>query len=122
MLGLVGRDAETSRLRAFLAGLADGPSALVIEGEPGIGKTALWEAATGVAAGALVLRTRCAEAESGLAYGGLTDLLGPVAETAMPALPAPQRRALEVVLGRADPGGEAVEPQVVGRATLAVLE
>jgi hypothetical protein len=122
MLGLVGREAEVSRLRAFLAGLADGPSALVIEGEPGIGKTALWEAAVSVAAGTLVLRTRCAEAESGLAYGGLTDLLGPVAEMVMPALPSPQRRALEVVLGRAEPGEDVVEPQVVGRTTLAVLE
>jgi hypothetical protein len=36
---LVGRDDETGRLSAFLAGLAGGPSALVIEGEPGIGKT-----------------------------------------------------------------------------------
>jgi len=122
MLGLVGREAEVSRLRAYLAGLADGPSALVIEGEPGIGKTALWEAAVGVAAGTLVLRARCAEAESGLAYGGLTDLLGPVAEMVMPALPSPQRRALEVVLGRAEPGEDVVEPQVVGRTTLAVLE
>jgi len=37
---------------------------------------------------------RCAEAESGLAYGGLADLLGRAAETAPPGLPSPQRRAL----------------------------
>jgi len=40
------------------------------------------------------LRARCAEAESGLAYGGLADLLGRAAETAPPGLPSPQRRAL----------------------------
>src|SRR6266508_2216414 len=41
---LVGREDETARLHAFVAELAGGPSALVVEGEPGIGKTALFEA------------------------------------------------------------------------------
>jgi Cdc6-like AAA superfamily ATPase len=45
MWQLVGRDAEIARLSAFLTGLADGPAALVVEGEPGMGKTALLEAA-----------------------------------------------------------------------------
>jgi hypothetical protein len=119
---LVGREPETARLGAFLAGLAGGPSALVVEGEPGIGKTALLEATLAQAAALCVLRARCAEAESGLAYAGLADLLGHVTETALAALPSPQRRALEVVLGRAEPGQDVVEPQLVGRATLAVLE
>jgi DNA-binding CsgD family transcriptional regulator len=122
MWRLVGRDNEAARLRAFLGGLAGGPSALLVEGEAGIGKTALWEATVDLAAGPRVLRARCAQAESGLAYGGLADLLGRAADTAPPGLPSPQRRALEVVLGRADPGPEAVEPQLVGRAALAVLE
>jgi DNA-binding CsgD family transcriptional regulator len=119
---LVGRDDETARLGAFLAGLAGGPSALVVEGEPGIGKTALLEATLAQAVGLRVLRARCAEAESGLAYAGLADLLGRVIETALAALPPPQRGALEVVLGRAEVGRDVVEPQVVGRATLAVLQ
>jgi predicted ATPase len=122
MWRLVGRDNEAARLRAFLDGLAGGPSALLVEGDAGIGKTALWEATVELAAGPRVLRARCAEAESGLAYGGLADLLGRAADTAPPGLPSPQRQALEVVLGRADPGPEAVEPQLVGRAALAVLE
>jgi DNA-binding CsgD family transcriptional regulator len=118
---LVGREDETARLGAFLAGLAGGPSALVVEGEPGIGKTALLEATLAQAAGLHVLRARCAEAESGLAYAGLADLLGRVTGTVLTALPPPQRRALEVVLGRAEVGREAVEPHLVGRATLQVL-
>jgi DNA-binding CsgD family transcriptional regulator len=118
---LVGREDETARLGAFLAGLAGGPSALVVEGEPGIGKTALLEATLAQAAGLHVLRARCAEAESGLAYAGLADLLGRVTGTVLTALPSPQRRALEVVLGRAEVGREAVEPHLVGRATLQVL-
>jgi DNA-binding CsgD family transcriptional regulator len=119
---LVGRERETARLRAFLAELPGEPSALVIEGEPGIGKTALLEAALVQAGGLRVLRARCVEAEAGLAYAGLADLLGRVAEMVLPGLPAPQRRALEVVLGRAEAGQDAVEPQLVGRAMLGVLE
>jgi DNA-binding CsgD family transcriptional regulator len=119
---LVGRERETARLRAFLADLAGGPSALVVEGEPGIGKTALLEAALIQAAGRRVLRASCAEAEAGLAYAGLADLLGRVTEMGLPTLPSPRRRALEVVLGRVDAAQDPVEPQLVGRATLEVLE
>src|SRR6266516_3219593 len=122
MWQLVGRDAEIGRLSAFLTGLADGPAALVVEGEPGMGKTALLEAALARAGGVRVLRARCAEAESGLAYAGLADLFGLVEETEFAALPSPQRRSLQVVLGRCEAGQDAVDPQVVGRAALAVLE
>src|SRR6266496_3872347 len=118
---LVGREDETARLHAFVAELAGGPSALVVEGEPGIGKTALFEALLAQAAGPRVLRARCAQAESGLAYAGLADLLGRVTDTVLAALPSPQRRPLEVVLGRAEVGQDPVEPHLVGRATLGVL-
>jgi DNA-binding CsgD family transcriptional regulator len=122
MRQLVGREGETARLRAFVAELAGGPSALVVEGESGIGKTALLEAILAQAAGPSVLRARCAQAEAGLAYAGLADLLGRVTDTVLAALPSPQRRALEVVLGRAAVGQDVVEPHLVGRATLRVLE
>src|SRR6266508_2660354 len=107
---LVGREDETARLHAFVAELAGGPSALVVEGEPGIGKTALFEALLAQAAGPRVLRARCAQAESGLAYAGLADLLGRVTDTVLAALPSPQRRPLEavpvgVLVTRREPGG-----------------
>ena len=121
MRQLVGRENETARLHAFVAELAGGPSALVVEGEPGIGKTALFEALLAQAAGPRVLRARCAQAESGLAYAGLADLLGRVTDTVLAALPSPQQRSLEVVLGRAEVGQDPVEPHLVGRATLGVL-
>ncbi len=114
---LVGREDETARLHAFVAELAGGPSALVVEGEPGIGKTALFEALLAQAAGPRVLRARCAQAESGLAYAGLADLLGRVTDTVLAALPSPQRRPLEVVLGRADAvAGSGVGPHAHLRA------
>ena len=41
---LSGREAETRSIEAFLDRAAAEPSVLVLSGEPGIGKTALWEA------------------------------------------------------------------------------
>jgi MoxR-like ATPase len=45
----IGRDAELASLRAFLSAAHDRPAALLIEGEAGIGKTTLWEAALAAA-------------------------------------------------------------------------
>lgn len=46
---LVGRDAEFREITEFLAELGSVPRAVVLEGEPGIGKTTLWLAAAGQA-------------------------------------------------------------------------
>ena len=45
--GLIGRDEELAAIAAFFNGVEGGPRALLFCGEPGIGKTVLWE--TGVA-------------------------------------------------------------------------
>jgi hypothetical protein len=42
---LVGRGSELAGVDRFLELLADSPGAVVVEGDPGIGKTALWRAA-----------------------------------------------------------------------------
>ena len=42
---LVGRDRELARLVDFATQLREGPAALLIRGEPGIGKTILWREA-----------------------------------------------------------------------------
>ena len=41
---VIGRDEELAAIEAFLADVDRGPAALVLSGEPGIGKTVLWEA------------------------------------------------------------------------------
>lgn len=122
MVDLVGRAGEMARLLGFLAACRAGPSAMTIEGEPGIGKSALFEAAVATSSVLRVLRVRCVEAESGLAYAGLADLLGGWTQTVLPVLPPPQRRALEIALLRTDSGGDLVEPHAVGRAVLEVLQ
>src|SRR5437016_2360535 len=93
-----GRGAELEAAERFLDGLAAGPAALVLEGEPGIGKTTVWrEAVRGAEKrGFRVLVTRPAEAEAKLSFSGLADLLREIED--FDRLPEPQRDALEVAL------------------------
>ena len=58
---------------------------------------------SGAGRGYRVLSSRPSEAETRLSYTGLTDLLGDVVDDVLPALPAPQRRALEAALLLAEP-------------------
>ncbi|WP_406201833.1 AAA family ATPase [Kitasatospora sp. NBC_01560] len=109
---LYGRDEEQAAVGALLDGARDGRSgALVLRGEPGIGKTALLEhavAAAGAAAGAgegaaagagfRVLRATGIEYEAELPFAGLSLLLAPGLDR-LGALPGPQRRALEAAFG-----------------------
>ncbi|MBA3551496.1 MAG: AAA family ATPase [Actinobacteria bacterium] len=99
---IVGRDAELRAVGAFLDAIREGPSSLVFEGDPGIGKTRLWRAAIEAAdeRGYRVLTSRPAETESGLPFAGLGDLLDPILEEFGPLLPEPQRDSLEIALLR----------------------
>src|SRR5687768_14666111 len=65
--GVVGRESERARLRTLLA---DG-GALVVRGEPGVGKSTLLEQAVLDAGERRVLRATGLESESELAYAGL---------------------------------------------------
>ena len=95
---VVGRTSELEAVRAFASG--DGGAALVLEGEPGIGKTTLLrEAVAGASgAGARILMAWPASAERALAFAGLGDLLGRALDDVLPELPAPQAKALEIAL------------------------
>ena len=111
---VIGRDDELARLRAVVSGEASLAGAVVV-GEPGIGKTTLWEAAVEMAraGGARALLARPTDAEARLADATLIDLFDGVAPQELAALPPPQRRALEVALLRAEPDGRAPEPGAV---------
>ena len=118
---LIGRDREVAVLDEWLAARGSLPRAIVLEGEAGIGKTALWMAGVEAAeaAGYAVLAARPAEAETKLAHTVLRDLLGAWFVHVSPELPPPQRQALEAALliddaGRADAGA-------IGVATLSML-
>ena len=99
---IVGRDEERARVAAFVGQVPDAPSALVLEGEAGIGKSTLWLEGLDLARdrGLRVLSSRPAEAERALVHVGLGDLLEDVLDDALPRLAAPRRSALEVAMLR----------------------
>ena len=121
--GVIGRDEELAHARTFLGGLGAGPRALVLEGEAGIGKTAVWLAVLEEAAarGCRVLRCAGEESEARLSFVGLSDLIGETADEFLPALPAPQREALEVALLRKVSTGRGPEPRAVAMALRSLL-
>jgi predicted ATPase len=61
---IVSREEELSSLHAFIDAVREGPAALVLEGEAGIGKSTLWVAGVDHAStrGFRVLSSRPAEA------------------------------------------------------------
>jgi DNA-binding CsgD family transcriptional regulator len=117
---VVGRDAELSAIADFVASIEQ-PSALLLEGEAGIGKTTLWR--SGVEAAEersyRVLSCRPAGSEVRLAYAALGDLVDEVLDDVLPELPAPRRRALQVGLLFEDPADRPPDQRAV---SLAVLE
>src|ERR1051325_3775233 len=97
---VIGRDAELDTITAFLADVEDGPSALVLAGEAGIGKTILWEAGLERARGRgyRVLSCRGVEAETSFAFAALSDLVVNVIDEVASSLLPVRREALEVAL------------------------
>jgi len=98
---LYGRDLELARVDRLVAESRTGSGgAILIEGEAGIGKTALLEAAAERAADTLVLRARGLESESELPFSALAELTRPLLG-GLAELPEPQRAALEGALALA---------------------
>ena len=124
-LEVVGRDSEIGSVHAFLAAVPEGPIALLVEGEIGIGKTTLWREGVAAATADLgeraVLACRPVEAEITLPFAALGDLLEGVSEEVLARLPEPQREALEVALLRAEtrPGG--LQGRAVALGVLGVM-
>jgi len=104
--GLYGREKECATLDALLdrARHASG-DALVVTGEPGMGKTALLGYAADRADGMRVLRAQGVHAESRLPFAGLHALLRPALDL-LPALPTAQADALSAALGMDEPKGQ----------------
>lgn len=118
---MFGRDHELDVLHRLITEGA--PSAIVLEGPPGIGKTTLLLACLeqAAAAGIPVLRSAPSPPEQGLAFAGLSDLLAGHVPALDDALPAPQLRALRVALQLEDPGTKPVDASAIAFATLGAL-
>ena len=117
---LYGRAREQSAIDRLLDGARQGHSAaLVLRGEPGIGKSALLRYAAERAGGDhRLIRVTGVESEADLPFAGLHLLLGAGLDR-LPALPGPQRRALQAAFGLAD--GERADRLLSGLGTLALL-
>jgi hypothetical protein len=92
--------------------------ALVVRGEPGVGKTALLDYLVEHASGCRVARAAGVEAEMELAYAGLHQLLAPMLDR-LDRLPGPQREALWTAFGLSS--GSAPDRFLVGLAVLSLL-
>jgi DNA-binding CsgD family transcriptional regulator len=104
---VVGRAQEASVLDGLLDETVAGPAAVVLEGEPGIGKTTLFNALVGNARDRChtVLVCRPSRSEMDLSYVGLMELLSGLTDEQIDALPGPQARVLRIILRREEPDG-----------------
>jgi DNA-binding CsgD family transcriptional regulator len=97
---LLGRGRELGLLRDFVERTRVDGEALLVFGDPGVGKTALLDVAARLAAdaGATVLRAGGVEFEADVPYAGLHQVLLPLHE-GFARIGAAHREALEVALG-----------------------
>src|SRR6201981_3285531 len=117
--GLTGRLSERRVLARFVAGVRAGEGrALVVRGEPGVGKTVLLDYLAGRASGCLVARAAGVQSEMELAFAGLHQLCAPMLDHAE-SLPGPQREALRTAFGLS--AGPVPDRFLVGLAVLALL-
>src|SRR6185436_15752063 len=92
--------------------------ALVVHGEPGVGKTALLDDAVEKAATLRIVRTAGVEGEMELPFAAVQQLCAPISALGE-RLPGPQRDALEIAFGLRP--GPAPNPFLVALAVLGLL-
>ncbi len=118
---LLGRDAELEAVRRLIATARLGVSGtLAVTGEPGVGKTALLDAALADVGEVQLLRATGIEAERQLPFAGLLQLLRP-ALPLIRELAAPQYAALSGALGLADATPGSGDRFMIGAAVLGLL-
>jgi AAA ATPase domain len=116
---LLGREPETTRLDELISAAAGGRGgALVVEGEPGVGKTALLEDAVQRASQLSVLRVVGVQSELALPYAALHQLCARMIGR-RDRLPAPQAEAIAVALGGL--AGQAPDRFLVSLGALGLL-
>ncbi len=122
MGSLFGREATWLSVERFLDSLAGDSAAFVVEGQAGMGKTAVWLDAVAAAGrrGQRVFQARPSESEAALAYSGLTDLVGPVFDEVEGRLPAPQASALGAALLRTS-SSHPIEVRAIAAAVISTL-
>jgi DNA-binding CsgD family transcriptional regulator len=116
---LTGRSSELSALDGLVEAVRAGQSrALVVSGEPGVGKTALLDYLAGRANGCRVERAAGVESEMELAFAGLHQLCASMLGQ-LDRLPGPQQEALRTAFGLV--AGPVPDRFLVGLAVLGLL-
>ena len=116
---LRGRHSECEVFDRLLGAVRAGRSgALVVRGEPGVGKTALLEYAIGSASDLRVLRAAGVESEMELAFAALQQLCAPMLDR-LGRLPGPQHAALATAFGLSS--GTPPDRLFIGLAVLSLL-
>ncbi len=120
---IIGRGEELLRLDGFLAAVPAGGQAVLLEGDAGIGKTALWQEGDRLARerGFRCLTARSTQAETRIAFATIGDLFAPAVEDTLPRLMPVQRRALESALLLREPDGPPPEVRLLGLSLLSVV-
>ena len=116
---LIDRFAERGLLDSVLHDVRSGQSrVLVLQGDPGVGKSALMDYVARQAGGCRVVRAAGVESEMELAYAALHQLCSPLLDR-LDHLPAPQRDALSIAFGMS--AGQAPDRLVIGLAVLSLF-
>src|SRR5262245_15315971 len=117
---VVGREGELVAAAGFLDAACGGPVTLLVEGDAGVGKSTIWNAAVDAAErrGFRVLLSRPSHSETPMSFSAIDDLLTGAVDEVLARLPEPQRLALEVVLLRVVDTGAEADSRTVCRATL----
>jgi DNA-binding NarL/FixJ family response regulator len=120
---IIGRRDELLALEGFLDAVPGGGQALLLEGDAGIGKSALWDEGLRLARerSFRLLTARSARSETQIAFATVGDLAAPVLEATLPRLVPVQRRALEVALLLREPIGRPPDARLLGLALLSVV-
>jgi len=117
---VTGRVAELDQIRAVLDEARRGRAgALLVEGDPGVGKSTLLAAATDLAPGFTRLRARGIESEATVDHAALLEVLGPLRKL-LPGVPERPAAAVAAAVGWASPAGPG-DRFLVGAGTLMLL-
>ena len=117
--GLTDRRSERDVLDRLVDAVLGGQSrALVVRGDPGVGKTVLLDYLAGRARGCRMARAGGVQTEMELAFAGLHQLCAPMLDH-LDHLPVPQQDALRIAFGRA--AGPPPDRFLVGLAVLSLL-
>ena len=116
---LLGRERERAALDRLVEAARDGyGGALVVHGEPGVGKTALLDDAVEKAKSLRIVRSAGVEGEMELPFAAVQQLCAPILALG-DRLPRPQRDALDVAFGLSP--GPAPNPFLVALAVFGLL-